>query len=125
MDVLNFIVITFKPYILTMPDSMRRATGYYKNIKEIDPKNDIRVRVGGTILSKDDDSISVDDGSGTVDVFLEEEKLEDLEENQRVQILGRVLPTPDSFEIQGEIVQNLEDVDPEVYSRVKKLVNTT
>jgi len=95
-----------------------------KNIEEIDPKDDIRVRVIGTVLSVEDDSISLDDGTGTVEVFLEEEKMGDLEENQRVRILGRVLPTPDSFEIQGEIVQDFSDVDPELYSRVKKVVST-
>jgi len=107
-----------------MPENQRRAPARPKNIEEIDPKDDIRVRVIGTVLSVEDDSISLDDGTGTVEVFLEEEKMGDLEENQRVRILGRVLPTPDSFEIQGEIVQDFSDVDPELYSRVKKVVST-
>lgn len=108
-----------------MPENQRRAPARPKNIDEIDPRDDIRVRVIGTVLSVDDDSISLDDGSGTVEVFLDEEKMEDLEENQRVRVLGRVLPTPDSFEIQGEIVQDFSDVDPELYSRVKKVVSTS
>lgn len=108
-----------------MPENQRRAPARPKNIEEIDPKDDIRVRVIGTVLSVEDDSISLDDGTGTVEVFLEEEKMSDLEENQRVRILGRVLPTPDSFEIQGEIVQDFSDVDPELYSRVKKVVSTS
>ena len=108
-----------------MPENQRRAPARPKNIEEIDPKDDIRVRVIGTVLSVEDDSISLDDGTGTVEVFLEEEKMSDLEENQRVRILGRVLPTPDSFEIQGEIVQDFSSVDPELYSRVKKVVSTS
>jgi len=108
-----------------MPENQRRAPARPKNIEEIDPKDDIRVRVIGTVLSVEDDSISLDDGTGTVEVFLEEEKMEDLEENQRIRILGRVLPTPDSFEIQGEIVQDFSDVDPELYDRVKKVVSTS
>lgn len=108
-----------------MPENQRRAPARPKNIEEIDPKDDIRVRVIGTVLSVEDDSISLDDGTGTVEVFLEEEKMSDLEENQRVRILGRVLPTPESFEIQGEIVQDFSDVDPELYSRVKKVVSTS
>ena len=108
-----------------MPENQRRAPARPKNIEEIDPKDDIRVRVIGTVLSIEDDSISLDDGTGTVEVFLEEEKMEDLEENQRIRILGRVLPTPDSFEIQGEIVQDFSDVDPELYDRVKKVVSTS
>lgn len=109
-----------------MPEQQqRRAAAVPKDIDEIDPKNDIRVRVVGTAISVNQDSINLDDGSGTVEVFMNEERLEEIEENQRVRVLGRVLPTPDSFEIQAEIVQNFEDVDPELHDRVKKVVNST
>lgn len=108
-----------------MPENQRRAPAVPKNIEDIDPKDDIRVRVVGTVISKEDSSIAMDDGSGTVEAFLEESDLEELDENQKIRVLGRVLPTPDSFEIQGEIVQDFEDVDPELRDRVKKVVNTT
>lgn len=108
-----------------MPDDQRRAPARPKTIESIDPREDIRVRIVGTILSIDDDSISVDDSTGSVDVFIEEEKIEELEEGQRVRIFGRVLPTPDSFEIQGEIVQDFSSVDPDLYDRIKKVVSTT
>lgn len=109
-----------------MPEQqqMRRAPARPKNVEEIDPQNDIRVRVIGTVLSLDEDSISLDDGTGNVEVFLEDEQMEDLKEGQRIRILGRVLPTPDSFELQGEVVQDFSEVDPELYDRVKKVVNT-
>ena len=108
-----------------MPDDQRRAPARPKKIKEIDPQSDIRVRITGTILSIEQDSVSLDDGSGTVEVFIEEENLEELEESQRIRVLGRVLPTPDSFEIQGEIIQDFSDIDQELHDRVKKVVNTT
>ncbi|MFB6291968.1 MAG: replication protein RepA [Candidatus Nanohaloarchaea archaeon] len=108
-----------------MPERQRRAPAVPKDIEEIDPKDDIRVRVIGTIIDVEEDSVAVDDGTGTVEVFLEEDDLEAVEENQRIRVLGRVLPTPESFEIQGEIVQDFEDVDPELYDRVKKVVNTS
>lgn len=108
-----------------MPENQRRAPARPKDIEEIDPQKDIRVRVVGTVISVDDDSITVDDSTGSVEVFIEDETLEDLEEQQRIRVLGRVLPTPDSFEIQGEIVQSFEDVDPEIYDSVKKVVNTS
>lgn len=107
-----------------MPEQMRRAPARPKDIEEIDAQNDIRVRVIGTVLSIEDDSISLDDGTGSVEVFLEEDQMEDLEESQRVRVFGRVLPTPDSFELQGEVVQDFSDVDPELQDRVKKVVNT-
>jgi hypothetical protein len=108
-----------------MPENQRRAPARPKSIDEINPQSDIRVRIVGTVLSKDEDSVSLDDGSGTVEVFMEEEDLEEVEENQRIRVLGRVLPTPDSFEIQGEIVQDFSSVDQELHDRVKKVVNTS
>ncbi|MFO7793573.1 MAG: OB-fold nucleic acid binding domain-containing protein [Candidatus Nanohaloarchaea archaeon] len=107
-----------------MPEQMRRAPARPKDIEEIDAQNDIRVRVIGTVLSIEDDSISLDDGTGSVEVFLEEDQMEDLEESQRIRVFGRVLPTPDSFELQGEVVQDFSEVDPELQDRVKKVVNT-
>ncbi|MFP4229664.1 MAG: hypothetical protein ACLFRK_00815 [Candidatus Nanohaloarchaea archaeon] len=109
-----------------MPEQqeMRRAPARPKKVEEINPQSDIRVRVTGTVLSLDDDSISLDDGTGSVEVFLEEDQMEDLEEGLRIRVLGRVLPTPDSFELQGEVVQDFSDVDPELYDKVKKVVNT-
>ncbi len=108
-----------------MPDRQRRAPGIPKDIEQIDPKQDIRVRVVGTAISIDEDSISLDDGTGTVEVFLREEDIDELEEGQRIRVLGRVLPTPDGFEIQGEVVQDFSDVDSELYDRVKKVVNVS
>lgn len=108
-----------------MPDRQRRAPGIPKDIEDIDPKQDIRVRVVGTAISIDEDSISLDDGTGTVEVFLREEDIDDIEEGQRVRVLGRVLPTPDAFEVQGEVVQDFSDVDSELYDRVKKVVNVS
>lgn len=103
----------------------RRAPARPKNIEDIEPQSDIRVRIIGTVLSKDQDSIKIDDGTGSVETFLDEEDLEEIEDSERVRVFGRVLPTPDSFEIQGEIVQSLEGLDPELYDRVKKVVSTS
>jgi len=108
-----------------MPENQRRAPAVSKDIDEIDPRDDIRVRVVGTTISKDESSINLDDGTGNVEVFLEEEDIGEVEESQRIRVIGRVLPTPESFEIQGEVVQDFEDVDPDLYDRVKKVVSTT
>lgn len=108
-----------------MAEDRRRAPAVPKKISEISPENDIRVRVVGTILSKDEDSITLDDGTSSVEVFFEEDILNDLEESKRVRVFGRVLPTPDSFELQGEVVQDFEKVDSELYDKVKKVVNTS
>lgn len=107
-----------------MADEQRRAPARPKKIEEINPKEDLKVRVTGTLVSVEDDSVSLDDGTGTVEVFLEEEMIGDLDESQRVRVFGRVLPTPDSFEIQGEVIQDFSQVDPDLQSTVKKIVST-
>ena len=107
-----------------MPEQMRRAPARPKDIEEIDAQNDIRVRVIGTVLSIEDDSISLDDGTGSVEVFADDEQLEDVEEQDTVRILGRVLPAPEGFELQAEALHVLS-VDRETYDSVKKIVKTT
>lgn len=106
-----------------MPEQQRRAAAVKKDVTEIDPQSDIRVRITGTVISIEDDSVALDDSTGTVDVFMQEEELEEIEEGQRIRVLGRVLPTPDSFEIQAEVVQDFSEVDPELESRVNKVVS--
>lgn len=110
-----------------MPDQQqqRRAPAKPKNIEEIDPQRDIRTRVVGTVISLEEESVTVDDGTGSVEIFMQEDDIEGVEDNDKIRVLGRVLPTPDSFEIQAEIVHSLEDVDMETYNTVKKIVNTS
>lgn len=108
-----------------MADDMRRAPARPKDVEDVDPQNDIRVRVIGTVLSKDEELVTVDDGTGNVDVFLDEEELESLSEGDRVRVFGRVLPTPDGFELQGEVVQDFSGIEKDLRDRVKKVVNTT
>gem|GEM_PF-381184 len=119
-------VKTFQFDLIFMAEQqMRRAPAKPKKIENIEPQTDIRVRVVGTVLSVDEDSIAVDDGTGSVDVFLEQENMDNVEEGQRVRVFGRVLPTPDSFELQGEVLQDFDSVDTELHNRVKKVVNTS
>jgi len=108
-----------------MPDQQRRAAAKPKDIEEIDPQRDIRTRLVGTVISQDQEAVTLDDGTGSVEVFMQEGDIEGIEENQRIRVLGRVLPTPDGFEIQAEMVQSFEEDELELYDRVKKIVNTS
>lgn len=100
----------------------KRSPAVPKKIENIDPEEDVRVRILGTVLEKREDSAVIDDGSKTVEAFLDEEDLGNMNENQKVRIFGRVLPTPDSFEIQGEIIQDMDDLNFELYNKVKEIV---
>lgn len=108
-----------------MPEQQRRAAAKPKDIEDINPQTDIRARIVGTVISMEEESVTVDDGTGSTEVFVQEEDIEDIEENDRIRVLGRILPTPDSFEVQGEAVHILDDEEAELYDRVKKIVNTS
>lgn len=98
----------------------RRQPAVPKRIENISPQDDVRVRVVGTVLDRREDSVMVDDGSGTVEAFLDADDLESVSEGQRVRVFGRVLPTSESFELQGELVQDMTDLDMDLYGRVRE-----
>lgn len=106
-----------------MPQDMRRQPAVLKDIENITPGEDIRVRIIGTVLEENQDSIMLDDGTGATEVFLDQEDINSVKESQRVRVIGRVLPTPDSFEIQGEVVQDMSDLDMGKYRRVREHTN--
>lgn len=103
-------------------DGNRRAPAAPTSIEDISPEQGGRVRILGTVLEVRDDSIMIDDGTGTTEVFVNEEDRESLQDGQRVRVFGRVLPTPDSFEIQGEIVQDMSELDMDLYEDVADTV---
>ncbi len=100
-----------------MPEN-RRAPAKLRSIDEVNPREDIRIKIVCTVIDKKEDSVVVDDGTGKTEVFLDTEELEEIDEKKRVRIFGRVLPTPESFELQGEIVQEMDDVDFDLYKKV-------
>ncbi len=101
-----------------MPRDNERRAAVPRNVDDINPETDARVRVLGTVLETRQDSVMLDDGSGTVEVFMDADDLEDVTDGQRVRVFGRVLPTAESFEVQGELVQDMTELDMETYARV-------
>ncbi|MDY6776951.1 MAG: OB-fold nucleic acid binding domain-containing protein [Candidatus Nanohaloarchaea archaeon] len=106
-----------------MPEQDRGTpTARPRDVEEIDPDTDTKVRVLGTVLDTREDSAMLDDGTGTVEVFMDADDLEDVREGQRVRVFGRVLPTADDFEIQGELVQDMSDLDMDRYEEVAEAI---
>lgn len=104
-----------------MPQDNQRKPAVPKDISAIDAEQDVRVRVLGTVLETRDDSIMLDDGSGTVEVFLDADDFDAVQDGQRIRVLGRVLPAAEGFELQGEIVQDMSDLDMDAYNTVKNI----
>lgn len=91
-----------------------------KNIKEINPEKDGRVRILGTIVSKEQNSLIIDDGTGTVRAFTQTDTNQ-FKDKQLVRITGRIMQNADNFDIQAEIIQNMENLDVDLYNKTEKL----
>lgn len=104
-----------------MPDnffdeSNRRMPTEFKRIEDIKPE-DVRVAIIGTVVNKEEYILVIDDGSGNIEVeFESEEKTEDFEESDKVRVIGR--PSDDIF--YGEFVQDLSDIDLELYEKARE-----
>lgn len=95
-----------------------------KELNSIDPENDVNVRIVGTIVTVNENSFVLDDSSAAKEVFTQENVSEDLiEEGSTVRVYGRVLPTPDDYEIEASVVQDMSEVDLEKFNKVKKVVS--
>jgi len=89
------------------------------SIAEIRPDN-IRVRVLGTVIDKNDTRIVIDDGTGKLEVVFDNNV--DVKINQLVRVFGRIIPLENGFELQGEIIQDMSGLDMDLYKKVKGLV---
>ncbi|NIO20661.1 MAG: replication protein RepA [Candidatus Aenigmarchaeota archaeon] len=98
--------------------SPRRLPSLGKRVSEID-KGDVRVRLLGTIIDKKDNVIVIDDGTGKINVSFAEPV--EFETNHLVRVFGRTIPIEDGVEIQGEVIQDMKDVDLDLYKKVNEL----
>jgi uncharacterized protein YdeI (BOF family) len=98
--------------------SPRRLPAYEKKISEID-KNDMRVKLLGTVIDVRETLVVLDDGTGKINVVFNEPV--ETETNKTVRIFGRVMPAEEGFEIQGEILQKMDNVDIGLYRKVGEL----
>ncbi len=94
-----------------------------RKISEIDPESDTKVRVIGTIVSKAEGSFILDDGAGTVQVFIDSKLLQNISENKIVRVIGRVSPNAASFDIRAEIVHDMSGLNMKTHETVQKLWN--
>jgi predicted membrane protein len=98
--------------------SPRRLPSVSRRVSEIG-RGDVRVRLLGTVIDKNENVIVIDDGTGKINVTFGEPVT--FETNQLVRIFGRVIPMEEGFEIQGEVIQDMKDVDLDLYKKVNEL----
>jgi hypothetical protein len=96
----------------------RRLPFVEKKISEL-AGSDSRVRITGTVLDSSGNMIVVDDGSGRINVSFEDSV--SAEANKKIRVFGRVLPKEDGFEMEGDFIQDMNDVDMEVLNKIQEL----
>lgn len=93
----------------------RRAPAVPRKISEIEPEKDIRVQVIGRVIDMANGTIVVDDGSAKAEIVLETNTAEI---NDIVRIFARVLPLEEGYELRGEIIQDMSQLDMDLYKKV-------
>ena len=93
----------------------KRAPAVYRTIAGIQPESDIRVRILGRIIGKNDGIMVIDDGTGRADIVSEEF---DAGVNDIVRVFARVLPLESGFELRAELVKKMDNMDLDLYRKI-------
>lgn len=104
-----------------MPYQTQNICAVERKIKEINPETDSKVRVIGTVISKTENSLMLDDGEGTVQVFIDSKALQNITERKIVRIIGHILPNASAFDIKAEIIHDMTGLNLKTYETVQKL----
>ncbi len=95
-----------------------------RKIPEINPEVDLKVKILGFVVDKKENTLMVDDGSGKVIVFVDDTNLLDsFNINQLIRVFGSTLPTEDGFEIKVDAIQDLSNLNINLYKKVEELYN--
>lgn len=87
-----------------------------KYIKDLDGEDSF-VSISGIIVSKDDNNVILDDNTGRISVNINIGKV-----GQFVRVFGRILPFEEGIQIQGEVLQDLSEMDKFLYNKVRELL---
>jgi len=98
----------------------RRHPAIARKISDINPENDIRIRLLGRVAEKSESSLIIEDDSGKAEIIAEDMGL-DFNNGDRIRVFARVLPLEDGFELRAEIIQNMKDLDMDLYKKIHNL----
>jgi len=99
----------------------KRAVAFERKISDV-KKEDIRVKVAGKIIEKEDSSSSIliEDGVGNkMRVLLDESLYDNQIIGSKVRVIGLVIPAlqGNEIEIKGEVIQDFSKVDLQLYDK--------
>ncbi len=101
-------------------ERMKRQPAVERRIGEI-KDSDTMVRILGTALEVREGDFTLDDGEGQLVVIADPERVSQLRDGQRVRVLGRIFKDPEPV-LQGEIIQDMDGLDLDLYARVRNLL---
>lgn len=96
-----------------------RPSAKPRRISEI-KTSDEQVQVVGLVVDEQESSLVLDDGSGELNVLFEDPGLvENVEVGTKVRVFGTPLNVGDTHEIHAEIIQKLDELDLDLYKKVR------
>ena len=102
----------------------KRNVAFEKKISSV-LKDDIRVKLVGTVIEKDQitNSIVIDDGESKVRALFDETIFSVAELGKLVRVIGLVAPAleGEGFELRGEIMQDFSGLDKDLYKQYIEL----
>ncbi|MAH42291.1 hypothetical protein CL614_01005 [archaeon] len=87
-------------------------------IKDISPDKDVRIRITGTIISKSNTAIIVDDSSANTEIITPIELTKDFKQGDIVRVFCRVTALEKGYQLQAEIIQDMSELDIEKYRKI-------
>ncbi len=108
------------------PQVPQRRPAIEKRIKDVDPALDRRVRLVGTVISRDaaNGMIVIDDGTGKVNAFFDDlrviEKLDSYKEGDPALVVGRLAQTAEGFDLNGEVIRSVKGLDFGLLEKVRE-----
>ena len=98
----------------------KRQPAIFTKISKLN-KDMNRISLVGTVLSKNETiySFLLDDGTGTVNIIMNDiEQFKSIHEGQFIRVLGRIWGEGKDIEIQGDIVQDFDKINKELFKKV-------
>jgi hypothetical protein len=95
----------------------KRNPAVHRKISDINPEKDIRVRILGNVIDANESSLVIDDGHSKAEVIADNI---DCKAGDTVRVFARVLPLEEGYELRGEIIQVVNELDLDLYKKVVK-----
>lgn len=89
-----------------------------KMVKDVN-ESDTKIAVSGYVVSREEHSIVIDDGSGEMPVFFDQLEVP---EGKYLRVFGRVISHEEGIQVQADLIQDLSTMNYELYKKMLSLM---